>query len=92
MAKPQLLWVVRTRIHRLVRWIDGVETEFPIAFSHLSVNEQTLIAAALATICAELDDYQDNGCMSSVAAVISIQEERTAKMENPKRDEPESGF
>lgn len=57
MPKENKLWVARTRLHRLVRWIDGVETEFPIAFGNLSAMEQEYISEALKTIVDELDDY-----------------------------------
>lgn len=72
MAKPNCLWACRTRLHRLVRWIDGIETEFPMSFTQLSENEKLLVTQVLKSLCNELDAYVDNdNCMPSANVVVT---------------------
>jgi hypothetical protein len=92
MPKPNALWIARTRIHRLVRWIDGVETEFPVSFAQLSDNEKELIVTVLKGLCDELDTRGECPIMESAKHVVFAAPVKVTEMREPKRDSPESGF
>ena len=74
MTKPNCLWIARTNLHRLVRWIDGVETEFPISFGRLTEPEREQVVCVLKTLCEELDDYHDNLGLATRSVEIRITE------------------
>jgi len=87
MAKPNQMWSARLSIHRLTRWIDGVETEFPVAFAKMNETEQLMVATILKQICNELDEYTEFMGLPSatvIATVRTMQEELTVEMKEPR--------
>jgi hypothetical protein len=87
-ARPNQLWTARLQIHRLSRWIDGIETEFPVSFAQMTENEQLMVATILKQICQELDDYHETMGMPSASAICVVrpmQEEiKIVEMKEPK--------
>jgi hypothetical protein len=76
MPKPNLFWEARVKIHRLGRWVDGLDIdnsghEFPIPFSAMTYSEQQLIVGVLKALCDELDDYRDFEGLRMSAAVVT---------------------
>jgi hypothetical protein len=82
------MWSTRLSVHRLARWIDGVETEFPVSFAKMNESEQTMIAVILKQICNELDNYHETMGLPSAAMIATVRpmqtEEVTVEMKNSK--------
>jgi hypothetical protein len=83
MANPSSFWKTRTRIHRLARWVDGIETEFPISWSQLTDPEREQIACVLGTLCDELDDYRTADCLRTRSVKVRISECVNPEMREP---------
>jgi len=54
-SQIQTLRYSKLRIERLHRWINGMETEFPVSFQSITADEQMIIRRTLGDLCEMLD-------------------------------------
>jgi len=57
-SQIQSMRYIKLRIERLHRWINGIETEFPISFQGITADEQMTIRRTLGDLCEMLDSKE----------------------------------
>ena len=57
-SQVQSLRYIKLRMERLHRWINGIDTEFPVSFGSLTDEERMTIRRTLGDLCEMLDSKE----------------------------------